>query len=127
MNFRGFFISLFLALITATSSATSSAIQTPQEIRAEIDALFKKLQASGCQFNRNGTWYSGAEAQVHLTKKLSYFDNKNMIKSTEDFIQHAASMSSSSGKAYLVRCGNTQTTESKVWLLDQLKNLREPK
>lgn len=123
MNFRGVFISLFLTLLSATSSAN----QAPAETRSEIDALFNKLQASGCQFNRNGTWYSGAEAQTHLTKKLNYFENKNMIKSTEDFITHAASMSSSSGKPYLVKCGSTQATESKLWLLEQLKNLRKPK
>lgn len=98
---------------------------TPITIRAEIDALFKQLQVSGCQFNRNGTWYSGTEAQSHLTNKLHYFENKNMIKSTEDFIQLAASTSSSSGKAYQVKCGNHPATESKVWLLEQLKNQRE--
>lgn len=123
MNFQDFFLSLFLVLMAANSSAT----QAPLETRAEIDALFKKLQASDCQFNRNGTWYSGAEAQSHLTKKLTHFENKNMIKSTEDFITHAASISSSSGKNYLVRCGSTQAIESKIWLLEQLRNLRQPK
>ena len=118
-------------LITNASIAqiaqTPQTVQTPITIRTEIDALFKQLQVSGCQFNRNGTWYSGAEAQSHLSKKLSYFENKNMIKSTEDFITHAASTSSASGKAYQVKCGNRPATESKVWLLDQLKILRAPK
>ncbi|MBC3874700.1 YfeK family protein [Undibacterium flavidum] len=118
MNFKAIFIALFLV------TNISSAGQAPQSTRAEIDALFKQLQVSGCQFNRNGTWYSGTEAQSHLTKKLEYFENKNMIKSTEDFIMHAASTSSTSGKAYQVKCGNSPATESKVWLLDQLKVLR---
>jgi mevalonate pyrophosphate decarboxylase len=120
---KNILISLLLALIATSSSAS----QAPQETRAEIEALFQKLQAANCQFNRNGTWYSGVEAKVHLTKKLAYFENKNMIKSTEDFITHAASLSSSSGKAYLVKCGNTPATESKIWLQEQLKTMRSPK
>lgn len=123
MNFKAIFISLMLVAITNNSSAS----QAPPSTRAEIDALFKKLQVSGCQFNRNGTWYSGAEAQSHLTKKLEYFENKNMIKSTEDFITHAASTSSSSGKAYQVKCGNNPASESRLWLLDQLNSLRTAK
>ncbi|MFA9273933.1 MAG: DUF5329 family protein [Candidatus Aquirickettsiella gammari] len=120
MNFKAIFIALLLIAITNSSTAS----QAPQSTRAEIDALFKQLQVSGCQFNRNDTWYSGAEAQSHLTKKLDYFERKNMIKNTEDFIKHAASTSSSSGKVYQVKCGNSPAIESKVWLLEQLKVLR---
>lgn len=123
MNFQRLFISFILVSISHSSLAT----QAPPATRAEINMLFKQLQASGCQFNRNGTWYSGSEAQSHLTKKLEYFENKNMIKNTEDFIAHAASTSSSSGKAYQVKCGNAPATESKVWLLQQLKALRTSK
>lgn len=96
----------------------------PPSVYTEIDALFKKLQASGCQFNRNGSWYSGAEAQAHLTKKLDYLEARNLVKTTEDFITQAASTSSSSGKPYQVRCGDTQSVESKTWLMEQLKALR---
>lgn len=116
-----------LLLITLTSSIASNATQTPSTTRTEIQALLKKLQDSGCQFNRNGSWYSGAEAQTHLNKKLDYLERKNMLKSTEDFIKLGASSSSYSGKAYLVKCGSTQAIESKIWLSDQLKILRESK
>jgi hypothetical protein len=123
MQYQKLIVSLSLMLFALSSTAT----QAPQETRTEIEALLNKLQAANCQFNRNGTWYSGVEAKVHLTKKLAYFENKNMITSTEDFITHAASISSSSGKAYLVKCGNTQATESKIWLQGQLKIMRSPK
>lgn len=99
----------------------------PTQVRAEIDKLFQRLHASGCQFNRNGTWYKAAEAQKHLSRKLAYFEDKNMIKTTEDFITLAAANSSSSGKAYLVRCGEAQAVESKVWLQQQLATLRQGK
>ena len=99
----------------------------PAAARAEIDALLKALQTSGCQFSRNGSWYSSAEAQAHLTKKLEYLEGKNLIKSAEDFINLGASTSSSSGKPYLVRCGSAATAESKVWLHGQLTFVRQAK
>ena len=99
----------------------------PNQVRAEIDKLFQRLHASGCQFNRNGSWYNAAEAQKHLSRKLAYFEDKNMIKTTEDFITLAAANSSSSGKAYLVRCGEAQAVESKVWLQQQLALSRQGK
>jgi len=120
MKFQRFFISVLLVSICYSSLAT----QAPSATRGEIDMLFKQLHASACQFNRNDTWYSAAEAQSHLTKKLEYFENKNMITNTEDFITHAASVSSSSGKAYQVKCGSNPAMESKTWLLEQLRTLR---
>lgn len=99
----------------------------PAPARAEIDALLKGLQKSDCQFNRNGSWYSAAEAQAHLTKKLEYLEGKNLVKTAEDFIQLGASTSSYSGKPYLVRCGTAPAAESKVWLLSQLTAIRHAK
>ena len=106
---------------------SGNAAPAPPTVRAEVDALFKKLQSSGCQFNRNGSWYSGAEAENHLRRKLEYLEENNLVKSTEDFISLGASISSSSGKAYLVRCGQSNSVESKIWLQEQLKGLRQGK
>lgn len=114
-------------LFACIISITALAAPAPPVVRSEIDALFVKLQAPGCQFNRNGSWYSGADAQTHLRKKLDYLEGKNMVKTTEDFITLGAATSSSSGKPYLVRCGESQPVESKVWLNDQLKVLRQAK
>lgn len=115
------------ALAAAFAVTASFSAPAPAPVRAEIDALFKALQASGCQFNRNGSWYSAAEAQAHLTKKLEYLEGKNLIKSAEDFVNLAASTSSSSGKPYQVRCDSAPVTESKVWLHSQLTALRQAK
>jgi Family of unknown function (DUF5329) len=114
-------------LFACIISITALAAPAPPAVHSEIDALFVKLQAPGCQFNRNGSWYSGADAQAHLRKKLDYLEGKNMVKTTEDFITLGAATSSSSGKPYLVRCGESQPVESKVWLNDQLKILRQTK
>jgi hypothetical protein len=115
----------FLTSILAAALATAAAAApTAAPVRAEIDALLGKLQTSGCQFNRNGSWYSGAEAKSHLLGKLEYFENKGNVQNTEQFIELAASKSSSSGKPYQVKCGNEAAVPSQQWLMRQLSVLR---
>jgi uncharacterized protein DUF5329 len=114
-------------LTTAVASLwflLASGAPTPATVRAEIDALLAKLQASGCQFNRNGSWYSGSKAKDHLLGKLEYFESKGSIQSAEQFIELAASKSSSSGKAYQVKCGGESAVASQVWLTQQLAAMR---
>ncbi len=119
-------ISIFIALILS-NPLHALADQTPPQVRKEIEALFKSLHSANCQFNRNGSWYNSTEAQAHLTKKLAHFEKRSMINTTEDFIQLAASSSSTSGKAYQVKCGNDAAVESNSWLSNQLKMLRARK
>ena len=120
-------LSRISALTAAFAVTASLSAPAPARARAEIDALLKALQTSGCQFNRNGSWYSAAEAQAHLTKKREYLEGKDLVKSAEDFISLGASTSSSSGKPYLVRCGSEAAIESKAWLQSQLTALRQSK
>ena len=92
----------------------------PAAAHAEAEALLLGLEKSGCQFNRNGSWYSGTEARAHLQQKLDYLEGKGLIHSTEQFIEQGASSSSMSGKAYRVRCGTAAPVESRKWLEAQL-------
>lgn len=110
--------------LTGLLMTPALASPAPPVVKAEIEALLRKLQAPGCQFNRNGAWYTGAEAQSHLARKLEYLEDKDLVKTTEDFIALGASASSASGKAYLVRCADAPAVESRVWLLEQLKAVR---
>ena len=104
-----------------------AAAPTAPAIRAEIDTLLDALQSSGCQFNRNDTWHSAAEAKDHILRKLEHIEGRHTIKNTEQFIELAASKSSSSGKPYLVRCGNEAPVESAAWLNKQLVGIRAGK
>ncbi|MEH0167037.1 DUF5329 domain-containing protein [Paucibacter sp. JuS9] len=115
------FAAALLAL--ACSSATRAEPVAPA-VRAEIDALLGRLQSSGCQFNRNGSWYDAAEARSHLLRKLAYLEGKNLVRNSEQFIEQAASKSSSSGKPYLVRCAQVAAVESGPWLSNELKSIR---
>ncbi len=103
---------------------TANAAPLPPAARAEVDALLTRLQASGCEFNRNGSWYAGADAKAHLLKKLDYLEGKDLVKTAEQFIEQGASSSSMSGKPYLVRCAGKAPVESGKWLAAELQQVR---
>jgi len=112
---------LLAALLFASLAHASS---LPPAARYEIDSLLSRLVASGCQFRRNGTWYTAAEAQAHLRRKLDYLVDRRAIDSTEQFIERAASRSSVSGQAYQVKCDGNPPVPSGTWLFSELKALR---
>jgi hypothetical protein len=114
----------FIAIIVNFWCLLAVAAPTSAPVRTEIDALLLSLQSSGCQFNRNGSWYSGAEARDHLLRKLGYIEGRNTLQSTEQFIELAASRSSSSGQVYQVRCDGQAPVASQVWLTRQLATIR---
>lgn len=97
---------------------------TPVPVRAEIDAMLNRLEASGCQFLRNGSWHDGARAKAHLLDKLAYIEKRGTVQSAEQFIELAASRSSLSGRPYQVRCGERAPVESRQWLGEQLTVVR---
>lgn len=113
-----------LAALFLLAAATASAVPLPPTARAEVDALLTRLQSSGCEFNRNGSWYSGADAKAHLLKKLAYLEGKALVQTAEQFIERGASASSASGKPYLVRCAGKAPVESAQWLKAELQAVR---
>jgi hypothetical protein len=115
---------LLLFLLTVTLAAAGSAASLSPAARAEIDALLSRLEASSCTFNRNGTWYPPAEAKVHLLRKLKHLEDRGAVQSTEQFIERAASSSSTTGQPYLVKCGSGTPVQSGAWLMSQLQGMR---
>jgi hypothetical protein len=111
-----------LAVLLLCGLAIGAPMSAP--VRAEVDALLASLETSGCQFNRNGSWYSGAEARNHLLGKLEYLEKRGTVQSAEQFIELAASKSSVSGQAYQVRCNGQSPVASQTWLAQQLTALR---
>jgi hypothetical protein len=97
----------------------------PPSSRAEIDSLLKVLGSSGCEFYRNGTWYSAAQAQDHLRMKYEYFLSKDLVANADEFIAVAATKSSMSGQAYQVRCPHQEAQASAVWLGNALRRIRD--
>lgn len=112
------------ALLSCLALGAVYAGPLPPAARAEVDALLTRLQTSGCEFNRNGSWYAGSDAKAHLLKKLDYLEGKNLVQTAEQFIDRGASGSSMSGKPYLVRCAGKAPTESAQWLKAELQQVR---
>ena len=116
--------SLLTSFFVFCFCANSLAVPVALSVQNEIDLLMAQLQTSGCEFSRNGSWYTGIDAKRHLLQKLNYLKNESTVKSTEQFIDLTASASSVSGKPYMVRCGGAGLVESQKWFLSQLKNIR---
>lgn len=106
-------------------STICNAETLPSTAKVEIEYLIAHLSRSGCQFNRNGSWYSAPEAVVHINKKYQYLVGKNQISTTESFIEKAATESSMSGKAYQVKCENQPVVSSAVWFANTLNAYRK--
>jgi len=101
-----------------------AAVGASPQVRAEIDVLLARLQASGCEFNRNGSWHTASDAKAHLLRKLEYIEGKSAVQSTEQFIDLAASTSSVTDTPYLVKCGSAAPVPSGTWLHLELRSIR---
>lgn len=121
-NLRQHLVYLLLAF---TANAYSGEISPTT--RAELEHLFSYLETSGCQFNRNGSWYTAMEATAHIRHKYEYLDNKGLITTAEDFIEKAASQSSMTRKAYEVKCAAQSPLKSAPWFSAELKKYRDEK
>lgn len=97
------------------------------EAREEIAHLFKRLEQSGCQFERNGSWYQPRQAVGHLRKKYQHLLKRDLVPTAESFVELAASRSSMSGRPYLVRCTDQGEVKSKVWFVAELTRFRDAK
>lgn len=111
------------AVVATWVAATASAAPTAKAQR-EIDALIAGLGSSGCEFERNGSWYDAKAARDHLQTKYDYLRKRNMADTAELFIERGATKSSMSGKAYHVRCQGKPAETSERWFKQRLQTLR---
>jgi hypothetical protein len=98
--------------------------EPPTTVQIEVNFLLGYVESSGCEFYRNGIWHDSKSAQVHLRDKYKYLVAKNLVNTTEDFIEKAATESSFSGQPYDVRCNGGTTVTSEQWLRDELARFR---
>ncbi len=113
-----------IALLCCFTTA-SAAEELTAGAQQEIQQLLHVLATSNCQFNRNGEWYTPAEAVKHLNNKFEVLVGKGKIGTAEDFIRIAASESSVSGEPYQVQCANQAAMHSGPWLTQALAKLRQ--
>jgi hypothetical protein len=114
----------FLLTILLVVSLPVMAAGPDAVAQKEVEHLMNYLASSGCQFNRNGTWYDAPRASDHLRQKYDYLLRKNLVATAEDFIERAASESSVSGKPYLVKCKGHDEVQSGAWFRAELARFR---
>jgi hypothetical protein len=98
--------------------------EPPAKVQIEVNFLLGYIDGSGCAFYRNGTWHDSKAAQAHIRDKYKYLAARNLINTTEEFIEKAASESSFTGQTYEVRCNGGAPLTSNQWLRDELARLR---
>ena len=116
----------FLIVAGAVVIALPASAAPSAATQREISGLMQALETSGCRFQRNGTWYDAVAARGHLQRKYDYLLKRDMVDSSEQFIERAASRSSMSGKAYKVSCSGAPEQDASAWFLQQLRRLRTP-
>ena len=111
-------------LMPALLLASVARAEPPTNVQIEVNFLLGYVEGSRCEFYRNGSWHDSRTAQAHLRDKYRYLAARNLIATTEDFIERAATESSLSGQPYAVRCNGGATVTSSQWLRDELVRFR---
>jgi Family of unknown function (DUF5329) len=119
---RGWHLAAGLLLFAAAHAAHAAPGPAAQ---AEISYLLSTVANSDCEFYRNGNWYNSKFAADHISSKYKYLLAGNLVQSTEDFIEKAATRSSMSGRDYAIRCGGGAAVPTAQWLLILLARYRE--
>ncbi|MBI4559248.1 MAG: DUF5329 family protein [Candidatus Hydrogenedentes bacterium] len=87
----------------------------------KIKSLLQTVERSGVTFVRNDQAHSGTEATEHL--RMKWNGAQDQIKTVEQFIDHVASESSTTGQPYAVRLRDGSTLPARAWLYGALAAL----
>lgn len=117
-------VNTYALLMLGLALTPAAHAETPANVQLEINFLLGYVEGSGCEFYRNGSWHNSKDAQVHLREKYKWLMVRNLISSSEDFIEKAATKSSFSGLAYSVTCQGAASQTSAQWLRTELARLR---
>src|SRR4051812_44481451 len=91
-----------LSTVAAIACPAPAFDDKPDSEKRKIEALIKHVEGlKDATFVRNGTEYDAKTAAKFLRSKWN--SHKAEIKTALDFIEKAASISSTSGKPYLIR------------------------
>ena len=113
-----------LAALLLALAAPAAFAQPPASVHAEVDRLLHAVERSGCEFGRNGTWHDSKSAVAHMRDKYDYLVARDLIATSEDFVERVGTKSSMSGQPYQVRCLGGVLLASGPWLTSRLAQLR---
>jgi len=109
-------------LVLGTGSTTAAAV--PVQPQVEVEYLLNAIARSGCEFNRNGTWFDSQTASAHLRDKYHGLVALGRFVSALQFIEDAATKSSVTGRPYLIRCAGQEPVPTNQWLREALERYR---
>lgn len=116
-----------LAVGTITAlllAAASTAQEMPAAEKEKVEALIKHLEGlKDAKFVRNDVEYDAQTAAKFVRGKWEA--NAAGIKTAKDFVEKAASVSSTTGKPYLIRFKDGKEVKSRDYLLAELEKLQK--
>ncbi len=122
MTFRTFLRTVFACLISLAAILPSHAEPAAAE-KAKIESLISHLEnLKDATFIRNGSDYDAKSAAKFLRGKWQANDKD--IQTAADFIAKAATLSSTTGKPYLIRFKDGTQTKCSDYLTARLKELK---
>lgn len=122
MTFRTFLRTVFACLISLAAILPSHAEPAAAE-KAKIESLISHLEnLKDATFVRNGSDYDAKSAAKFLRGKWQANDKD--IQTAADFIAKAATLSSTTGKPYLIRFKDGTQTKCSDYLTARLKALK---
>ena len=114
---------LSAAILTFTNFAPAVAGELPAEERVRIEKLIQHVkELKDAVFVRNDVEYDAATAAKFLQGKWQA--NESNIRTAQEFIEKAASVSSTTGKPYLIRFKDGKEVKSGDYLMERLKGLK---
>jgi hypothetical protein len=122
MNAFGLTIAAVVLALSGGPAALRAADLPPLEEK-QIEALITTIERmTDAAFIRNGRPYGAAAAAEFLRRKWRHQEAD--IRTAEDFIEKAASFSSTTGQPYLIRLSNGRETSCSTFLRTELSRLR---
>jgi len=113
---------IFLVILVAGVPLWAYAQSKPTTEREKIEALIRHIEnLKDAVFIRNGREYDAKTAASFLRAKWRANDAE--VKSARDFIEKVASVSSTTGKPYLIRFKDGREVKSGEYLLAELRKL----
>jgi hypothetical protein len=110
------------ALVLLFAAAASAGNLTESD---KIEALIQRVEKlEGAVFVRNGVEYGARDAGKHLREKWQW--RRDQIRTARDFIVLAGSISTQTGKPYLIRWKDGRELKASDFLIAELKKLETP-
>jgi hypothetical protein len=115
-----------LLVVSMVGSLTLRAAEKPLTETEKIQALIKGLEnLKDATFIRNDSDYNAKAAARFLRGKWQAHEKE--IKTAADFIEKVASVSSTSGKPYVIRFKGARDVKCGEYLREELKKLEKNK